>query len=297
MGFLDRAIKRGISNAVGSAVEQSVKKVVAPKVEQVAANAVNSAASKFNQATGTQQPAQAQAQSTVNQAELNQAANTLGGLFGGFTQAATSFANEAAKNMKICPSCNQAAGAGEKFCQACGTKLPEETVAQGALCPSCGNQNSIGTKFCSGCGTKLPGAIAEEQAAQARDAAVMQEWSERLSAYPRWNGGGSDCNIEQYDGYIMFAAKLQNAYAAQNAVNQYRELLKQNGFRSAGEYPCVEHLYKMANGVCFHCDTEHCFDGDSDHPTLYFDISEPSGGFNYVKPQPKKATSIMDLFK
>ena len=28
-----------------------------------------------------------------------------------------------------------------------------------------------------------------------------------------------------------------------------------------------------------------------------FDKSEPRGGFDYVKPEPKKKTSFMDLFK
>ena len=39
-----------------------------------------------------------------------------------------------------------------------------------------------------------------------------------------------------------------------------------------------------------------CFDGDPDLPSIGFDISEPYGGFDYVKPEPKKATSFKDLF-
>ena len=53
----------------------------------------------------------------------------------------------------------------------------------------------------------------------------------------------------------------------------------------------------VIDGVCYHVDTEHCFEGDSDCPAIGFDKSEPYGGFNYVKPEPKKKTSFMDLFK
>ena len=70
-----------------------------------------------------------------------------------------------------------------------------------------------------------------------------------------------------------------------------------NGFRQAGEYPSVEHLYKRVDGVVYHVDTEHCFEGDSDCPSIGFDKSEPRGGFDYVKPEPKKKTSFLDLFK
>ena len=63
------------------------------------------------------------------------------------------------------------------------------------------------------------------------------------------------------------------------------------------EYPCIEHLYKMENGVCYHVDTGMCFEAHSDSPSIAFDISEPRGGFNYVKPEPKKKTSFLDLFK
>lgn len=296
MGFLDRAIKRGVNrvvnNAVDSAVDNAVEKVVVPKVNQT----VNQTAESINQSVSQQQHT-AQTQSTANQAEVQQAANTLGSLFGNLQGAAPSFANEAAKNMKICPSCGEGTTSDKKFCPSCGAKLPETTVAQGAVCTSCGKQNSVGTKFCSDCGAKLPSAVAEEQAAQANEERVMQEWDEKLSAYPKWNGGGHDLVIEQQDWAIKFAARMRDSACAQNAVNQYCALLQQNGFRPAGQYQDPCHLYKKVNGVCYHVDTEHCFDGDSDYPKLYFNNEEPSGGFDYVKPEPKKSSSIFDLFK
>lgn len=301
MGLLDRAIQRGVSRAVGNAVEQGVRKAVEPKIEQAAANVVNSAANSINNSIGTQQTQNGgnqpqynanPQQSAVNQAEVQQAASTLGGLFGGLT----TYANEAAKNMKICPSCGEGTGADVKFCPKCGGKMPEQTLGQGAVCSSCGKQNNVGTKFCQECGAKLPSAIAEEQAAQAKDATVMSEWDAKLSAFPKWNCGGSGYEIEQQDWAIMFSVKMQDSYTAQNAVRQYRDILQQNGFRQAGQYPDLCHLYKKENGVCYHCDTEHCFDGDSNYPSLYFNNEEPTGGFDYVKPEQKK-NGLFNLFK
>ena len=284
MGFLDRAIRRGISEGVGKAVGGAIEKAVAPKAEQLA----NQTAQHLDQAARI---------TTQQTAQTAQTASGFSGAFANLQRAAEGYATEMSKNMKICPACEQPAGADQKFCPVCGAKLPETTIAQGAVCPSCGKQNTIGTKFCSDCGTKLPAAVQEEQAAQAKSDAAFAQSDQLLPQYPKWRFGGKDFNIEQYDGYILFAVKMENSFSAQNAVKQYRELLLQSGFRQAGEYPVIEHLYKMLNGVCYHCDTEHCFEGDSDYPTLYFNIGEPTGGFDYVKPAPKKSSGIFDLFK
>ena len=102
--------------------------------------------------------------------------------------------------------------------------------------------------------------------------------------------------IDDYDTHYIFGAEFNgNATAAQHAVSEYRQVLLANGFRQAGEYPSVEHLYKRVDGVVYHADTEHCFDGDSDCPSIGFDKSEPRGGFDYVKPEPKKKTGWRDL--
>ncbi len=280
MGFLERAIRRNVSEAVGKAVGNAVQQAVEPKATELA----NKAASSIDQATGN-------AENTVRQA-------------GGFDSAMSNlqrsvegYATEAAKNMKICPMCNEPSTADKKFCPKCGGKLPDTTVAQGAVCTNCGKQNTIGTKFCSECGTKLPAAIQEEQEAANRNASVMAEWDIKLSAYPKWNCGGKEYNIEEYDsGVFCFSAEFDGGYnAAKQAVEAYRQLLLQNGFRMAGQYPSMEHLYKMENGNCYHVDTEHCFTGDNNRPNIGFNIGEPCGGFNYVKPEPKKK-SFRDLF-
>ncbi len=281
MGFLERAIRRGVSDAVSKAVGNAVQKAVEPKATELA----NKAAGAIDQAAGN-------AEQTIRQT------SGLEGALSNLQRSMEGYATEAAKNIKICPSCGEGATADKKFCPKCGTKLPEQTVAESAVCPSCGRQNTVGTKFCSDCGNKLPAAVQEEQLQSDRNAAVMAEWDEKLSEYPKWNLGGSEYNIELIDGgYMIFAVRfLGDPNAAYAAMKQYREVLLQNGFHQAGQYPSIEHLYKKVNGVCFHVDTEHCFGGDPDCATFGFDNYEPTGGYDYVKPESKK-TSIFDFFK
>ena len=277
MGFLERAIRRGVSDAVGKAIGKAIEPTVTDLTNK-AANAID--------------------QSVQNTEQQVARSSGLEGAMANLERSVQGYATEAAKNMKVCPNCNKPTTADKKFCPDCGTQLPEQTVAQGAVCPSCGKQNVIGTKFCQDCGTKLPAVIAEEQAQADRNAAVMAEWDAKLPQYPKWTCGGTKMYIDDYDTHYIFGAEFGgNATAAGRAVSEYRQVLLQNGFRQAGEYPSVEHLYKRVDGVVYHVDTEHCFDGDSDCPSIGFDKSEPRGGFDYVKPEPKKKTSFLDLFK
>ena len=277
MGFLERAIRRGVSDAVGKAIGKAIEPTVTDLTNK-AANAIDQAA-----------------QNTEQQVARS---SGLEGAMANLERSVQGYATEAAKNMKVCPNCNKPTTADKKFCPDCGTQLPEQTVAQGTVCVKCGKQNAIGTKFCQDCGTKLPAAVAEEQAQADRNAAVMAQWDQYLSHYPKWSCGGSEFNIEEYDpGCFEFRANFNgNHQAAHRAVEQYRQILLQNGFRQAGEYPCIEHLYKMENGVCYHVDTGMCFEASPDSPSIAFNIQEPRGGFNYVKPEPKKKSSWRDLF-
>lgn len=300
MGFLERAIRRGVSDAVGNAIGSAVKSAVEPKVNELA----NKTAQQLEQTAAntvqqTQQAAQA-TQTAAAQTTTQQTAAQTGSLGSALTNLQRSmenYANEAAKNMKICPSCGASATADQKFCPSCGTKLPEQTVAQGAVCTSCGKQNQVGTKFCQECGAKLPAAIAEEQATAEKNAAVLAQWNTVLAGFPQWTLGGNNYCIEQGDGYVEFRASFFTAFAAQNAVEQYRAVLRQNGFRVAGEYADKDHLYNKINGVCYHVDLEHCFEGDDDTPSIYFMHDEPTGGFDYVKPEPKQSTGFFGLFR
>ncbi len=280
MGFLERAIRKGIREGVGKAVGDAISKAIEP----TATNFANKAAEHLDNATN-------------NAAAQQRTPSGFENAFSNLERAAQNYTTEMSKNLKICPVCGKGATAEKSFCPACGEKLPEKTVAEGAVCNSCGKQNPVGTKFCTDCGAKLPSAIEEETAQKIKDDNVIAQWSNLLDVYPVWNCGGKNYNIEDYGDHIMFSADFENNdYAARNAVEQYRQLLLQNGFRQAGQYPAPEHLYKKIDGVCYHVDTEHCFEGDSDCPCIYFLTGEPTGGFDYVKPEPKKPLGFKDLF-
>lgn len=274
MGFLERAIRRGISDAVGKAIGKAIEPTVTDLTNK-AANAIDQAA-----------------QNTEQQVARS---SGLEGAMANLERSVQGYATEAAKNMKVCPNCNKPTTADKKFCPECGTQLPEQTVAQGVVCPSCGKQNVIGTKFCQDCGTKLPVAVQEEQMHADDHASVMSKWDKQLPQYPKWNCGGSHFEIEVYDGFTTFSVNFDgNTFRAKQAVEQYRQLLLEGGFREAGENPTIEHLYKMIDGVCYHADTEHCFEGDNDTATIYFNTGEPQGGF-YYKPD-KKSFGLKGLF-
>ncbi len=306
MGLLDSAIKNGLRRGVSGAIEKgvsealgnAVKKVVEPKANEYA-NKVADSIEQTAQSTinAAQQTNEALQQASGSAQQTSGTSGDLGGAFASLQQSMERYATNAAKNMKLCPKCQTPASAENTFCPNCGAKLPEETLAQGSVCTQCGRQNTIGTKFCAGCGAKLPSAVAEENAAAENNAAVLARWQEVMPQYPTWNGGGTYMEIEKIDDYYRFDVRCEDDYAAQSAVDKYRELLQQNGFRKAGQYPDIMHLYKKVDGRCYHVDTEHCFDGRGDSPSIYFNIAEPTGGYDYVKPEAKKSFGLKDIFK
>ena len=317
MGLLDNMIKKAVSDAMGSAVKKAVQPAAdaaaqkaadsiaqAAQASAQAAQAAQTSAQAATQAaaqTAAQSAAQAATQAAANaaqssaaaggtdmpsQAELESAFSMLGQLMQGA-------ADSAAKNMKVCPQCGEAAEADEAFCPKCGGKLPEITVSQSYTCAKCGKQNKLGQRFCTGCGEKLPAALMEEQAQAEKDAKVIgEEWQEKLPEYPVWSCGGNDYGIDVFEEGrgIMFACMFPTGMLAEQAVRAYREVLKAAGFRQEGKYKSDDHLYKKVNGVSCHVDTEHCFEGDAESPCIYFNHEEPTGGYNYQPPpqQPKK---------
>ena len=282
MSFLSRtirnAVSQGISRGIGDAIGKAVQQAVEPKATEYA----NKAAEHFDQAAGN----------TAQQ--TRQATSGLEGAFANLERSVQGYADRMTKDLKVCPQCGQPASADKTFCPGCGTKLPEQTLGQSAVCPACGKQNSVGQKFCADCGTKLPIAVQEEQARVAKDEAELARWESLLGRFPKWNCGGSGFNLEEYEpGIISFSAEFSgNSQAASQAVEQYRRLLLQNGFHQAGQYPSAQHLYKKEEGVCCHADLEHCFDAGSGQVSIGFDYMEPTGGFDYVKPEPRQNKDI-----
>ncbi len=269
MGFLKRAIRKGVSDAVSKAVGNAVQQAIEPKATKLA----NKAADSIDRMT-------------ENKQESTNAASNLEGALGNLQRSMEGYATEAAKNMKICPKCEEAARADQKFCPKCGAKLPALTVSEAYVCTSCGKQNTVGTKFCSECGVKLPAAIMEEQAEIERGNEVLAKWDELLAVYPKWSCGGIPIDIQEIESdYYIFDVHFNgDSSAASRAVEQYRLLAKQNGFHPAGEYPSDASLYNKINGVCYLIDTENCFCGDPDRPSIGFAVKDPYGGYYYVKP-------------
>jgi len=287
MSFLKRAIRDGISKGISDAVGKAVKEAVEPKATEWA----NKTAVQLDQ---------------MSRKQTQEVRQNLGGLesaLSNLQQAAGNYATEVSKNIKICPNCGEPAGAEKKFCTSCGAKLPETTAAQSAVCPACGKQNTVGMKYCDECGTKLPAAIAQEEAARKKMAESMLQWDQLLQMYPRWNFGGSDLYIEQHDpaecsGYFASAhISFPRGTSGEQPLEQYWNLLKSEGFRTAGRYPDQAHLYKMIGDTCYLASSEHAFDGGTDSLCLEFAIREPDGGFYYVKPEPKSQPTLKDLKK
>lgn len=302
MSFLKRALKDSISKGINDAVSKAVKEAVEPAATNLANKAAvkmedfaekkmeevekqtelaRTAAKQAAAETGEAVAEAAEASSNVNYSDLKSA-------FAGLTELAQNYATEMSEKFKVCPDCGEAVEADKKFCPHCGAKMPTETLAEGAKCPNCGKQNDIGTKFCSDCGTKLPAAVAQDQAVQNKQESAMALWDEYMPHYTKWTQGGKDFYLENEGDYIRFMATFHTSFAAVNAVKQYTLALKEDGFVQAGQYPSEGQLYKMVDGVCYHVDLEHAFDGDSDTACLYFNEAEPTGGFYYKKGDEKK---------
>ena len=238
MGFLDRAIKNGISKGIGEAVGKAVEKAVTPKATEWA----NKTAEQFDRATGSM---------AESAQEVSKSTSGLEGAFANLQRAAEGYATEMSKNVKVCPSCGEPTTAEKAFCPLCGAKLPELSVAEGAVCSSCGKQNTVGTKFCAFCGAKLPAAVAEEAAQKEKDSAVLAKWDELLPWYPKWAFGGCNYEINENGddgrGNINYLFEADGVNLSQ--LNQYVELLKQNGFIPAFSGSSSTY-YKVIDGVC-----------------------------------------------
>ncbi len=282
MSFLKRVIRDGIKKGIGDAIGKAVQQAVEPTATKLA----NQTAESLDQFTGQKQHS------------LQQVSGWEGAM-GNLQRSVEGYATEMAKNVKLCPNCGEVATSDMDFCPHCGTKLPELSVAQGAVCTSCGKQNTVGMKFCFACGAKLPAAIQQEAEEIARGEAILARWDSVLAVYPKWNCGGIPVEIECVDdGVYYFTVDFHgDAVAARRAVKDYLILAQQHGFHPAGMYPSQENLYNRIHGVCYYLDTEHAFDGDNACPVIAFAIREPEGGYDYIKPEPKKTTSLFDFFQ
>ena len=270
------AVSEGVRKGIGKAVGQAVGDAIRPSVEKVAkesADLINSTTQSIDKGASEVRAASVEADQKI------QAAGGLSALesaLGGLTSRAERYAAEMSKNMKICPSCGEACTADKTFCPKCGTKLPEETLAESYTCKQCGYVNVPETKYCTKCGAILPAAEAEVKAQQEKDAAVLADLSAQCPDYPAWTVGGTGFELENrgmmngYDSYgLTFEGKRE-------IVLKYVEKLRAAGFTARD----AEIFSKIINGVC-----RTFIIGDSgaaDYQTVIFRVD------NYKKPEPKK---------
>ncbi len=322
MGLFDKVLKdvtKGIQDAVSQKVEDEAKKAAEDVVDDVVDTAKEEVAGEVAEQVGDKVGEAATGAATELNDSVGQLKDALGELNSAMKEAdesmskvspeemdqAMSFlesmAKDSLKGMRVCLECEEPVKGDVKFCPKCGAKLPDKTVMELALCSKCGKQNTPGTDFCGECGAKLPYKEMMEERQIRKDQEVLSKWSENLSCYPVWSCGGTDLGIQRLeDRIIEFSAWFKDdPDGARKAVEQYTQILKENGFRSAGQYPSDYHLYKMVDGVCYHVDLEHCFESGDDSVYLYLVLNdEPTGGFDYVKPEPKKKSGgLFGMFK
>lgn len=142
-------------------------------------------------------------------------------------------------------------------------------------------------------------AAREEEAKKAREAEIFEKWAEFLPAFPTWDVGGSEFELEEetpMNGYPAFRLHLKGRPFL---VEQYAAKLRSLGFVAKGcrdpQDLNADTYYKMVDGVCHAFNrSDACNDG---WITVSFYVD------NY-KPQPQRteaakteADPIKDLAK
>lgn len=284
---VSKGIKKGLSDAVGKAVEGIVKPTV-DNFAQKQADQINAAGESLEQSTAELRRATAEAGKTAPSTPIGATGSGLAGLeaaLGGWAQRAESLATEMSKNMKTCPQCGEVCTADKQFCPHCGAKLPERTTADDYTCPKCGEVNVPGSKHCSKCGTVLPAAEEEEKAQATSDATALEQFKQKLPEYPAWNVGGRAFELIDggtQNGHPSYRWDLDGSA---ELLKQYVAKLAEAGFSYCGGNPTADTLYKEIGGVC------HCF-----NRTDAVDTNHISVGF-YVDNSvlPSKKTTESDI--
>ncbi|MBO4454836.1 MAG: hypothetical protein J5759_00125 [Bacteroidales bacterium] len=242
--ILGDAVSQGIGNALGKAVE----KAVAPAAERFA----NKQAEAIDDATRRTDEAMKQTAAAMDQAQKD-------------LDAAAAGEPAAAKPAEGAP-----AGAAPE-----ARPLTEEERKQAA-------EASAALK---GFGMMFSGAIAqakkeaeEEQAKKkAAEEAIFTDWEKNLPAFPKWDVGGSNFELEEdtpMNGYPVFRLSLQGRPFLMEA---YAQKIRSAGFVARG---CSNPLdlnadtyYKIIDGVCWNWNrSDACCDG---HITTSFYVDNP----------------------
>ena len=218
MGFLKNILSDAIGDGISKAVGKAVEKTVAPAAERFAekqAKALDNASQNIEKSIN------------AAQAEVVNAADAV-------TESA-------------------AAGAAEANAAA--------TTPQRELTPEEKAQAKEAAEALKGLGSLFTGAIAmakkeievEKANKIADEAAIFENWNENLGAYPKWDIGGENFELEEetpMNGYPAFRLHLTGRPFL---VEMYAAKLRADGFVAMGTKPDdlnADTYYKMIDGVC-----------------------------------------------
>ena len=240
MGFLKNLVGGAVSDGIGNALSKAVEKAVAPAAERFA----NKQAEAIDDATKRTDEAMKQTAAAMDKAQQD------------LDAAAEGRPVEVKEGEQTRP-------------------LTEEERKQAA-------EASAALK---GFGMMFSGAIAqakkeEEEAKAARaaaEAAIFTDWEKNLGAFPKWDVGGSDFELEEdtpMNGYPAYHLRLKGR---PYFVELYAAKLRADGFIARGcsnpQDLNADTYYKIVDGVCWSFNrSDACNDN---HITVSFYVDTP----------------------
>ena len=91
-------------------------------------------------------------------------------------------------------------------------------------------------------------------------------WETLLPQFPKWNLGG-DVELEESD---EDSYELTVRGVGKNELEQYKQLLKQNGFTTSSPKASDSQLYKNVGSINYNFDSEEPFMGGADCLCVFF---------------------------
>ncbi len=109
---------------------------------------------------------------------------------------------------------------------------------------------------------------------------LFEQWDTVLPQFPKWTFGGHDIELDEYPGAggrPYYGLQMRGVSYAE--LEQYWQLLKQNGFKPAGDYPSDTQLYKTVGGVTYNFSSDDAFAAGEGNLGVMLGIREPGGSF------------------